>query len=127
MLFRSARAAGVTADVLRDDATLGQIVPILERELGPTGASIRFQYLFADDPEAVEHASHTVLPASFRIEATNEDPRGCRSSRTCSAVPAALSASPAGTCSEGSGPNRRPPPRSWSARTRASDRIRAGP
>jgi hypothetical protein len=36
-----AHAAGVTAEVLRDDATLGQIVPILERELGTTGASIR--------------------------------------------------------------------------------------
>jgi hypothetical protein len=33
-------AAGVTADVLRDDATLGQIIPILGREMGPTGAAI---------------------------------------------------------------------------------------
>ena len=35
-----AQAAGVTAEVLRNDATLGQIIPILERELGPSGASI---------------------------------------------------------------------------------------
>ena len=39
----------------------------------------QFQYLFADDPEAVEQARHTVLPASFRIEATNEDPAALES------------------------------------------------
>jgi hypothetical protein len=35
-----AHAADVTAEVLRDDPTLGRIVPILERELGPTGAAM---------------------------------------------------------------------------------------
>ena len=47
-----AHAAGVTADVLRDDATLGQIVPILERELGPTGASIGVITKGLDEAEA---------------------------------------------------------------------------
>ena len=36
-----AHTAGVTADTLRDDDTLGQIIPILEREMGPTGESMR--------------------------------------------------------------------------------------
>jgi hypothetical protein len=30
----------VTADVLRSDGALGEVIPILERELGPGGAAL---------------------------------------------------------------------------------------